>query len=71
MSYAEDLAKLKRAAARAKARGGKTKYNLVCCVCNAKPAPMTRFGPRCEKHAPDPCRTCGGKGCDHCEGRGI
>ncbi len=55
MSYADDLAKLKRSV-RAYAAGQRKNppRMLSCCVCSASPAPMTRFGPRCERHRPGP-----------------
>lgn len=55
-AYEVELERLKRAAARYTARS--RTVVLVCCVCSAKPAPETRFGPRCEKHRPaDPEET--------------
>lgn len=49
MTYASDLAKLKRSTARNK-KGPRP--NLPCSVCGARPSPQTRFGPRCLKHRP-------------------
>lgn len=50
--YDENLARLKRAAARQAAHSKVVQF--ACSVCSAKPAPMTRFGPRCERHRPAP-----------------
>jgi hypothetical protein len=52
LSYFEELARLRRATKRAQRSFRSKIVNLSCCVCNATPAPMTRFGPRCQEHAP-------------------
>ena len=54
MSYESDLAKLKRAAKSHAARLRRKLPDYGCCVCSARPAPLTRFGPRCEAHRPTP-----------------
>lgn len=54
MTYNDELRRLKRATLAAQKRFDRRQVQLLaCCVCSARPAPMTRFGPRCEEHRPE------------------
>lgn len=54
MSYETELAKLKRATARASKTGRAAAHTRSCIVpgCDASPAPMTRFGPAAVRRPP-------------------